>query len=85
MIEEEQRVLVFPNGEQGELFVSRIAPGRFRIEDFFGFVFQSENFLEDLPEDAGVGWVIEVDELDDGRLQVRQLVSDPNVETVNGF
>jgi hypothetical protein len=84
-MEEERRVLAFPNGDEGEVYVSRIDPGRFRIENFLSFSFLSDNFPEDLPENAGVGWVIEVDELEDGRLQVRQIVPDPNVECVNGF
>jgi hypothetical protein len=31
-----------------------------------------------------MGWLIEADELNDGRLQVRRILKDPNMECVNG-
>jgi hypothetical protein len=81
---EEERVLNFPNGEEGRLFVSKVGSGRFRIEDFFRFCLLSEDFSSDLPEDAGFGWIIEVEELEDGRLRVVRVVPDPNIESLSG-
>jgi hypothetical protein len=83
-VSEEKRVMTFPNGEEAELIVSMVGSGRFRIEDFLGFSLLSEDFPGDLPEEAGFGWIIEVDELEDGRLQVRRVVPDPNIESLSG-
>ena len=60
--------------------MSRVAPGRFRIEEFVGLL-----PLPDLPDEIGMGWIIEAGELDDGRLQVRGILEDPNIESVSGF
>src|SRR5262245_10015716 len=81
----EERLLVFHNGEEGKIFVSRAGPGRYRIEDFFRFCLLSENFAQDVPKHACVGWVSAVEELGDGRLHVRRLVPEPNVDCVHGF
>ena len=81
---EEIRVLTFPNGAEGKLLVSKVDSGRFRIENFLGFCLLSEDFPGDLPEDAGFGWIIEVDELEDGRLQVGRVVRDQNIESLSG-
>ena len=62
--------------------MSRLAPGRFRVEEYL-FPVAAVVDEGDIPDSAGMGWLIEGDEFTDG-LRVRRLVEDPNVECVNG-
>lgn len=80
-IVEEQRVFLFPDGEEDELTVSREGPGLYRVQEFFGFAMFGGL---DLPERAGLGWLLDVEELPDGRLSLQRVREDPNVESVSG-
>ncbi|HSG07563.1 MAG TPA: hypothetical protein VLA36_04375 [Longimicrobiales bacterium] len=79
---QEQRVLVAADGREGAVYVSEVAPGRYRLEELFGFCVWAD---DDTPEDAGVGWILEADELEDGRLDVKRILPDPDVEAVSGY
>jgi hypothetical protein len=77
-VQPEERQFVFPSGKQAEVLVSRLAPGKFRVEEYL-FPVAAVVDEGDIPDSAGMGWLIEADELTEG-LQVRRLVEDPNVE-----
>lgn len=79
---EEDRVLVSRGGDEMEVSVSRVASGCYRIEDLFRFSFWAD---EEVPEEAGVGWLLEVEELQDGRLRVMDVVPDPSVDSIGGL
>jgi hypothetical protein len=84
MMQAEERQFVFPSGKQAGILVSRLAPGKFRIEEYlFGPACVVDD--GDIPDAAGMGWLIEVDEPADGRLQVRRMLEDPDVECLNGL
>jgi len=80
--EETTRVLVSPEGDEGELAVAEVAPGRHRILDHLGFVLWW--WTDDLPDDAGYGWIAQTRELADGRLQVTALERDDSISKVSG-
>jgi hypothetical protein len=77
----EHRVCLFPDGEEDELLISREGRGVYRVQQFFGFAMFGGL---DLPEEGGFGWLLDVEELPDGRLSVQRIREDPAVETVNG-
>jgi hypothetical protein len=79
---EEDRILVSESGEEGEVRVSRIQPGLYRVQDHLGFQMWAE---EDTVADAGFGWLLRADESQDGRLHVWRIERDPAVETVGGW
>jgi hypothetical protein len=75
---EERRIFLCPSGEEDELLVSREGPGVYRVQEFFGLLGL------DLSEKAGFGWLLDVEELPDGRLSVQRIREDPAVEAVSG-
>ncbi len=80
----EEREFIFPSGKQAAVLVSRLASGKFRIEEYlFGPACLVDE--ADIPDAAGMGWLIEADELRDGLLQVQRIIEDPDVECVNGL
>jgi len=80
----EQRQFVFQSGNQADILVSRLASGAFRIEEYpIGAAFVLDE--TDLPDASGMGWLIETDKGSDGRLRVRQVFEDPNMECINGL
>lgn len=91
--EEETRVLVSASGVESPVIVLRVEDGRYRIMDFMGFnlwAIQGGLHLDDPKEeveweDAGFGWLLEVDELQDGRLFVHRVAADPSVDLVCGL
>ena len=91
--EEETRVLVSSSGVESPVIVLRVDGGRFRIMDLMGFslwVIQGGLDLDDPEEeaeweDAGFGWLLEVDELLDGRLFVHRVGPDPSVDLVDAL
>lgn len=84
-IVEEERVLIHADGYEAPVGVSRVATGRYRIEDamsFAKFAFMLDE-VEEGPE-AAMGWLLKVEELDDGRLRLLEAGPDPDVEYVSG-
>lgn len=81
-VEQEDRVLVSRRGDEMEVSVSRVGAGRYRIEDLFRFSFWAD---DEVAEEAGVGWLLEVEELEDGRLRVMDVVPDPSVDSIGGL
>jgi hypothetical protein len=80
-LEEEDRVLVFADGEEGVVGVSRIGPGVFRIQSGMDAALLAP---EEYIDDAGFGSLVHAEELPDGRLRVTQIARDPLIETYSG-
>lgn len=80
-IVEEERTLVHPDGYEAIVRVSRVSPGRYRFEEEFGAAEFAE-VLEEYDDGAepGMGWIVEVEELDDGRLKVEGVRPDPSLD-----
>lgn len=78
---EEKRVLVSPGGNEGEVAVSRVGLGVYRIQDFFRYLAWAD---EDVLEEAGVGSIVHIDELEDGRFLVKRITPNPPMHTLQG-
>jgi hypothetical protein len=78
----EVRTFVSSTGEEGDVEVSRVAAGLYRIEEFFGFCVAMPGFV---PDDAGMGWLVIAEELEDRRLRVKAVVRDRRIQARNGI
>ena len=72
---EERRVFLLPEGEESELFVSREGPGVYRVQELLGFAVLGGL---DVPHEAGLGWLLDVEELPDGRLRLEGIREEPS-------
>lgn len=80
-VEEEERVLITPSGQDDVMTVAKVDEGRYRILDFFGCMCW---FDDDPPEELGYGAILEAEDVEDGRLQVHRIMPDPSVSVVSG-
>ena len=81
----EERVFTDSEGYEESVTVSHIESGQYRIEEslsFFGFGLMLDEG-EDEPAPA-MGWLLEVEELEDGRLRVLKARPDPGMDYVSG-
>ena len=78
---EELKVVVSPNGVEVEMLLSRLGPTRYRLEDLMGLVVWLD---ADIPEEAGYGWLLEAEELEDGRLRLVRLFPDESIRVLSG-
>ena len=78
--EEELIVVVSPTGVEGEMLLSRVGPARYRIQDLMGLALWLD---EDIPEEAGYGWLLEAEELEDGRLRLVRLFPDESIRVLS--
>lgn len=79
---ENEYILVDSTGEETAVFLSRVSADWFRIECSFA-VFAWGLDSEEIPEDAGMGWLIKVARIDETRLKLLEIRADPDVQTLS--
>ena len=74
-------VVVSSTGAEAEMCLSRVGPAKYRIQDLMGLALWPD---EDIPEEARYGWLLEAEELEDGRLRLVRLFPDESIRVLAG-
>jgi hypothetical protein len=75
-------ILIDSSGEENSVFLSQVSSDWFRLEASRGMFILGLD-VDEIPDDAGIGWLIKVARLDETRLRLLELRADPDVQTLS--